>query len=86
MGLKDALQNITSLATNVVADTVAVIKHDAKDAAAEKTYRAQARAEVARRAGEPLSPVDVAGSVLAQVRDETLAQVDSLKQTIRKNI
>jgi hypothetical protein len=88
MGLKDAFENIAKTVTDAVDDAVQTVKHNAKDAASEATHHAAAQAEQVKRAGagDSLSPLEVTQSVATQIREETLAQVDSIKQTIRKNI
>ncbi len=84
MGLKDTFDKITKTAS----DALETAKHAAKDAASEDKHRAAAQAEQRKRdgAGDSLSPLEVTRSVAAQVREATLAEVDSVKQGIRNNI
>jgi hypothetical protein len=84
MGLKDMFDNITKTAS----DALETAKHAAKDADSEANHHAAAQAEQDKRdgAGDSLSPVEVVQSVAAQVREATLAEVDSVKQGIRNNI
>jgi hypothetical protein len=84
MGLKDTFDKIAKTAS----DALETAKHAARDAASEAQHHAAAQAEQHKRegAGDSLSPVEVTQSVATQVREETLAKVDSLKQGIRNNI
>jgi len=84
MSLKDTFDKITKTAS----DALETAKHAAKDAASEAKHHAAAQAEQHKRddAGDSLSPVEVTESVATQAREETLANIDSLKQDIRNNI
>lgn len=84
MGFKDTFDKLTKTAT----DAVETAKHAAKDAASEAKHHAAAQAEQRKRdgAGDSLTPAEVTQSVATQVREETLAKVDSVKQGIRNNI
>ncbi len=84
MGLKDMFDKITETASDALENA----KHTAKDAASEAEHRRAAQAEQHKRAGagDSLSPVEVTQSIAVQIREVTLADVDSVKQAIRNNI
>ncbi len=84
MGREDMFDNITKTASDALENA----QHAAKDAASEANHHAVAQAEQHKRdgAGDSLSPVEVTQSVAAQVREATLAEVDSVKQGIRNTI
>ena len=84
MGLKDSFDTITKSVTTAVETAV----DNVKDAANEAMHRTAAQAEQTKRevAGDTLTPGEQVSSVATQVKEETLAQVDSAKQAIRNNV
>ena len=86
MGLKDTFESISKAVTDTTTDTVQSIKNDVKEAASEARHHAAAQAESAKRADDSLSPLEKTQSIITEVREESLAKVDSLRQAIRKNV
>lgn len=56
-----------------------------KDAISEAGHRAAAQGEEAKRdiAGDAMSPIDKAGSLLNETKESVLADVDKAKQDLR---
>jgi hypothetical protein len=84
MGIKDAFDNVVSTVSNAAETAIANVK----DAASEAAHRTSAQAEQTKRdvAGDTLTPGEHVESVATQIKEETLAQVDAAKQSIRSNV